>query len=138
MCLRRKAKALGHRRDPLLEGFRGRPPPVRAVRLDGAETGSRVLRQHARSRRSLGIEGSDPPAVGPPARAYVCVVSHHRPVRVTPGTDTGKGAPLAFRHFTRAAAAIVLTAGISLPLAHGWAHAAIDDTSDETATSGFL
>jgi len=38
----------------------------------------------------------------------------------------------------RAGAAIVLAAGISLPLAHGLAHAAIDDTSDETATNGFL
>jgi hypothetical protein len=45
---------------------------------------------------------------------------------------------LTFRHLTRAAAAIVLTAGISLPLAHGLAHAAIDDTADDTATTGFL
>lgn len=43
-----------------------------------------------------------------------------------------------FRHITRAAAAIVLTAGISLPLAHGLAHAAVDDTSDDIATSDFL
>lgn len=45
---------------------------------------------------------------------------------------------MTFRHLTRAAATIVLTAGISLPLAHSVAHAAIDDTSDDTATSGFL
>jgi hypothetical protein len=45
---------------------------------------------------------------------------------------------LTFRHLTRAAATIVLTAGISLPLAHGLAHAAIDDTADDAATTGFL
>ena len=43
-----------------------------------------------------------------------------------------------FRYLTRASAAILLTAGMSLPLAHGLAHAAIDDNSDDTATSGFL
>ena len=45
---------------------------------------------------------------------------------------------MTFRHLTRASAAILLTAGMSFPLAHGVAHAAIDDTSDDTATSGFL
>lgn len=45
---------------------------------------------------------------------------------------------MTFRYLTRAVATIVLTAGISLPLAHGMAHAAIDDTDDDTATSGFL
>src|SRR3989442_15293947 len=43
-----------------------------------------------------------------------------------------------FRHLARAAAAVVFTAGISLPLAHGVAHAAIDDSADDTATTGFL
>jgi hypothetical protein len=33
---------------------------------------------------------------------------------------------------------MVLTAGISLLLAHGAAHAAIDDTTGDTATTGFL
>ena len=45
---------------------------------------------------------------------------------------------MTFRHLTRATAAILLTAGMSVPLAHGVAHAAIDDSSDDTATSGFL
>ena len=31
-----------------------------------------------------------------------------------------------------------MTAGISLPLTHGIAHAAIDDSADDTATTGFV
>ena len=45
---------------------------------------------------------------------------------------------MTFRHLARAAAAVALTAGISLPLAHGLAHAAVDDSDDEVATTGFL
>jgi hypothetical protein len=45
---------------------------------------------------------------------------------------------LTFRHFTRAAATIALTAGISLPLSHAVAQTALDDVSDPTATNGFL
>jgi hypothetical protein len=45
---------------------------------------------------------------------------------------------LTFRQLQRAAASIVLTAGISLPVWHGVAHAALDDSDEDvTATSSF-
>lgn len=47
---------------------------------------------------------------------------------------------MTFRNLVRAAAAVALTAGISFPLAHGVAHAVIDDSDADapTATTGFL